>query len=131
MAKMIHSMIRVRDIERSKAFYRQAFNLNEKRYLDFDDFALVYLGNDENDFELELTLNKDRESSYTHGDGYGHIAVCVDDLEAEHARIKALGYEPRDIVAFSPGGELLATFFFINDPDGYQIEVLQRHGAYT
>ena len=131
MAKVIHSMIRVLDVDRSKEFYANAFNLKEKRYLDFDDFALVYLGNDENDFELELTLNKDQVEPYSHGSGYGHIAVCVDDLDAEHARIKALGYEPQDVVSFSPGGELLAKFFFIKDPDGYEIEVLQRHGAYT
>ncbi len=131
MAKVIHSMIRVLDVERSKEFYAKAFNLQEKRYLDFEDFALVYLGNDENDFEIELTLNKGQQEAYSHGNGYGHIAVCVDDLDAEHARIKALGYEPQDVVSFSPGGELLAKFFFIKDPDGYEIEVLQRHGAYT
>lgn len=131
MAKVIHTMVRVLDVERSKTFYEEVFDLKEKRYLDFDDFALVYLGNDENDFEIELTLNKDQKEPYTHGNGYGHFAVCVDDLEAEHSRIKELGYKPNDIVAFSPGGELLAKFFFINDPDGYEIEVLQRHGAYT
>ncbi|MFK7794793.1 MAG: VOC family protein [Gammaproteobacteria bacterium] len=131
MAKVIHSMIRVLDVERSKQFYEQAFNLKQKRYLDFDDFALVYIGNDENDFELELTLNKDQKEPYTHGNGYGHIAVCVDDLDSEHARINALGLKPQDIVEFSPGGKLLAKFFFIKDPDGYEIEVLQRHGAYT
>lgn len=130
MAKVIHSMIRVLDVERSKKFYEKAFNLREKRHLDYEDFALVYLGNDENDFELELTLNKGQEEPYTHGNGYGHIAVCVDDLDSEHARIKSLGYEPQDVVSFSPGGELLAKFFFIKDPDGYEIEVLQRHGAY-
>lgn len=130
MAKIIHSMIRVLDVERSKNFYQQAFNLKEKRYLDFNDFTLVYLGNDENDFELELTLNKDQTEAYTHGDGYGHIAVCVDDIDAEYTRIKALGFEPQEIVEFSPGGELLAKFFFIKDPDGYEIEVLQKHGAY-
>ncbi len=123
-------MIRVLDVERSKEFYANAFGLKEKRYLDFDDFALVYIGNDENDFEVELTLNKGQKDAYTHGNGYGHIAVCVDDLDAEHTRIKNLGYEPQDIVAFSPGGELLAKFFFIKDPDGYEIEVLQKHGAY-
>ncbi len=131
MAKVIHSMIRVLDVDRSKEFYEKAFGLIEKRYLDFDDFALVYLGNDENDFEIELTLNKGQKDAYTHGNGYGHIAVCVDDLDSEHARIKSLGYAPQDVVEFSPGGELLAKFFFIKDPDGYEIEVLQRHGAYT
>ncbi len=130
MAKMIHSMIRVLDVERSKSFYEKAFNIKEKRYLDFDDFALVYLGNDENDFEIELTLNKGRTEPYSHGNGYGHIALCVDDLDAEHERIKALGYEPQDIVSFAPGGEVIAKFFFMKDPDGYEIEVMQRTGTY-
>ena len=131
MAKMIHTMIRVLDLDRSIDFYQNAFNLKNKRHLDFEEFALVYLGNDENDFELELTLNKDQEEPYSHGSGYGHIALCVDDLETEHERIKGLGFEPNDIVEFSPGGDLLAKFFFIQDPDGYKVEVIQRHGNYT
>ena len=128
---MIHTMIRVLDLDRSIDFYQNAFNLKNKRHLDFEEFALVYLGNDENDFELELTLNKDQEEPYSHGSGYGHIALCVDDLETEHERIKGLGFEPNDIVEFSPGGDLLAKFFFIQDPDGYKVEVIQRHGNYT
>lgn len=130
MAKMIHTMIRVLDLDRSIDFYEKAFNLKEKRRHEFEEFSLVYLGNDENDFEIELTLNQGRIEPYSHGNGYGHVAVCVDNLDAEHERIKSLGFEPRDIVAFSPGGDLLARFFFIKDPDGYEIEVIQRHGAY-
>ena len=60
MAKAIHSMIRVLDLERSIAFYDRAFGLKVADHFDFDGFALVYLRNAENDFELELTLNKDR-----------------------------------------------------------------------
>lgn len=130
MAKMIHAMIRVLDLGRSVDFYQKAFSLKEKRRHTFEGFSLVYLGNDENDFEIELTLNQGTAEPYTHGNGYGHIAVCVDELDAEHERIKSLGFEPRDIVAFSPGGDLLARFFFIKDPDGYEIEVIERHGAY-
>lgn len=130
MAKIIHTMIRVLDLDRSQTFYQQAFGLTQSHKLDFEDFALVYLRNDENDMEIELTLNKGETEAYTHGSGYGHVAVCVDDLDAEHARMSELDMSPTDIVAFAPNDELLARFFFITDPDGYEIEVLQRHGHY-
>ncbi len=130
MAKAIHSMIRVLDEERSVRFYEDAFELTAAERLDFDSFTLVYLSNHENSFELELTINKDRTDPYDLGDGYGHLAFCVDDLESEHKRLADAGYEPRKIVDFAPGGEPLARFFFIQDPDGYQIEVLQRAGRY-
>ena len=130
MAKAIHSMIRVLDEARSVAFYAQAFGLEIADRLDFETFTLVYMSNAENDFELELTINKGRTEPYALGDGYGHIAFCVDDLDAEHARFDAAGWAPRKIVEFRRDGTLLARFFFVADPDGYQIEVLQRHGRY-
>lgn len=130
MAKAIHSMIRVLDEERSIAFYRTAFGLEVAERLDFDSFTLVYLSNPESEFELELTINKGRTEPYELGDGYGHLAVSVDKLEAEHARFVAEGFEPRKIVEFAPGGSLIARFFFVADPDGYQIEVLERSGRF-
>jgi|SRR5689334_688440 len=131
MAKIIHAMIRVLELERSLKFYRDAFGLEVSQKLDFPDFALVYLRNPENDFEIELTLNKGRTEPYTHGTGYGHVAVCVANLDAEHARIKALGVAANDIKEFRESDRLIARFFFMQDPDGYKIEVLQRHGHYT
>ncbi|HEY5720569.1 MAG TPA: VOC family protein [Gammaproteobacteria bacterium] len=130
MAKMIHTMIRVLDLDRSIDFYGKAFGFRESHRLDFDDFALVYLRNDENDVEIELTLNKGREEAYSHGSGYGHVAMCVDDLAREQARYRELGIETTDMVEFAPDGNLLARFFFVKDPDGYEIEVLERHGHY-
>lgn len=130
MAKFIHAMVRVTDEARSIAFYRTAFGLEVADRFEFESFTLIYLRNDETDFELELTVNKDREKPYDLGDGYGHLAVCVDDLDAEHARFEAAGLAPRKIVDFNRDGALLARFFFVQDPDGYQIEVLQRHGRY-
>jgi len=130
MAKAIHSMIRVLDEPRSLAFYEQAFGLTVAERLDFDSFTLIYLSNAESSFELELTVNKGRTEPYDLGNGYGHLCVSVDDVAAEHARIAALGYEPRKIVDFAPAGTVIARFFFIADPDGYQIEVLQRGGRY-
>lgn len=130
MAKAIHTMIRVLNLDRSISFYNQAFGLEVADHFDFDGFALVYLRNDENDFEIELTLNKGHTEAYTHGDGYGHVAVCVDDVKAEHARFQALGLNPNDVKEFHRNGALMARFFFVQDPDGYKIEVLERHGRY-
>lgn len=130
MAKAIHMMIRVLDEGRSVEFYRQAFGLDVADRYDFDGFTLVYLRNAEADFEVELTINKDRSEPYDLGDGYGHIAFCVDDLDAEHARFAGLGLAPRDIKEFHREGALMARFFFVEDPDGYKIEVLQKHGRY-
>jgi len=130
MAKAIHTMVRVLDLERSIAFYKQAFDLDVADRFDFDSFALVYLRNAESDFEIELTLNKGQSEPYSHGSGYGHVAVCVDDLDREHARLEQLGLEPGKLVAFERDGSLMARFFFVQDPDGYKIEVLQRHGRY-
>lgn len=130
MAKMIHSMIRVLDEERAVSFYDQAFGLKVAQRLDFAAFTLVYLSNAETGFELELTINKDRTEPYDRGDGYGHLAVSVDDVDAEHARMSAAGLAPRKLVDFAPDGEVIARFFFIADPDGYEIEVLQRGHRY-
>lgn len=130
MAKAIHSMIRVLDEARSVSFYEKAFGLQIADRLDFEAFTLVYMSNPESGFELELTINKDRTEPYQLGDGYGHLALSVDDLDAEHARFEAAGFSPRKIVEFNRDGALLARFFFVEDPDGYKIEVLQRHGRF-
>ncbi|RUU09855.1 lactoylglutathione lyase, partial [Mesorhizobium sp. M6A.T.Ca.TU.002.02.2.1] len=90
----------------------------------------VYLSNAEAEFEVELTVNKGREEPYALGDGYGHLAVSVIDLDSEHDRLGALGLNPKKIVEFNRDGALLARFFFIEDPDGYKIEVLQRRGRF-
>jgi lactoylglutathione lyase len=130
MAKSAHSMIRVLDEARSVGFYKTAFGLEVADRLDFETFTLIYLSNAESGFELELTVNKDRTEPYTLGDGYGHFAVTVDDLEAEHARFTAEGLGPRKLVDFQNNGVPVAKFFFVADPDGYQIEVIQRAGRY-
>lgn len=130
MAKAIHSMIRVLDEARSVDFYKRAFGLDVADRLDFSDFTLVYLSNDETGFELELTVNKGQTEPYDLGDGYGHFAVSVDDLDAEHARFEAEGLNPRKLVEFAPDGKLVGRFFFVADPDGYQIEVLERSGRF-
>lgn len=130
MAKAIHMMIRVLNEERSVDFYRRAFGLDIADRFDFDGFTLVYLRNGAADFEVELTVNKGRAEPYSLGDGYGHVAFAVDDLDDEHARFASLGLNPNPIKEFQREGSLMARFFFVQDPDGYKLEVLQRHGRY-
>lgn len=130
MAKAIHSMIRVLDEARSVEFYDKAFGLKVADRLDFPDFTLLYLSNAESTFELELTVNKGQSEAYDLGNGYGHLAFSVEDAAAERARFEAEGLNPRKLVDFAPAGEVIARFFFVQDPDGYEIEVLQRGGRY-
>ena len=130
MAKAIHSMVRVLDEKSSVDFYARALGLDVADRLDFADFPLVYMSDAGKGFELELTINKGRSEPYSLGDGYGHLAFVVDDLAAEHARLKSAGLGPRDIVEFKRDGQLLAKFFFLQDPDGYKIEILQQHGRF-
>jgi lactoylglutathione lyase len=124
-------MVRVLDEKASVDFYSKAFGLKIADRFDFDGFTLVYLRNPENDFEVELTINHGRTEPYTHGTGYGHIALAVDDLDAEHRRFTDLGLSPNPVKEFHRDGKLMAKFFFVQDPDGYKIEVLQKHGRYV
>jgi len=102
MTKMIHSMIRVSNLDKSIAFYRDALELEIKDQFVFDTFTLTYLANKTTGFELELTYN----------------------------HLRDLGIAPSDVKAMDHNQKHLATFFFITDPDGYKIEFLQRQGRY-
>lgn len=130
MAKPVHSMIRVLDEERSIEFYTKAFGMEVVDRYDFDGFALIYLRNSESLFELELTVNFDRVDPYVLGDGYGHLAVTVEDIEAEHSRFASGGLAPGALRDFQHKGKSLARFFFVTDPDGYKIEIIQRAGRF-
>ena len=130
MAKGVHTMLRVLDEARSTDFYHRTFGLGIADRFPFDDFTLVYLRGPESDFELELTVNHGRTAPYVLGDGYGHLAVVVDNLDAEHARLSKEGVKPKPIKEFFRDGSLMARFFFVEDPDGYKIEVMQKHGRY-
>ena len=130
LAKTIHTMIRVLDEARATAFYEKAFGLTVADRYEFEAFVLVYLSSDEAIHELELTINKGETKPYDLGDGYGHIAVSVDDIDAEHARMTREGLAPKDIKDIKHRGEILGRFFFIEDPDGYKIEVLARRGRF-
>jgi lactoylglutathione lyase len=130
MAKPIHMMIRVLDEKKSVDFYRKALGLDIADRFPFEDFTLIYMRQPESEFEVELTINHGRTEPYTHGTGYGHLAVAVENVDAEHQRLEALGLSPGPVKEFHRDGALMAKFFFLQDPDGYKIEILQRHGRY-
>ena len=130
MTKLVHSMIRVLNEVVSVQFYHDTFALEVVDRLDFDGFTLIYMALPTSTFELELTVNKSRDTPYDLGDGYGHLAIVVDDLEEAHDAATQAASGPGDIVDFRPDGERVARFFFIKDPDGYQIEVIEKGGRF-
>ncbi|UPK34067.1 VOC family protein [Bradyrhizobium sp. 186] len=130
MAKPVHSMIRVFDEAKSLDFYSRAFGLKIADRFVFPDFALVYLRHPSSPFEVELTVNFDRKETYALGDGYGHLAVVVDNLEDEHARFEQEKLSPGPMRDFKHDGVTLARFFFVADPDGYKIEVIEKGGRF-
>lgn len=123
--KFLHTCYRVQDLDKSLEFYQDVlgFEISRKRDFPEDKFTLVYLKVPGSDYELELTYNYDKEEPYTIGDGYGHIAIGVDDLEVTHKEYSETGYEVTDLKALSNNS---TSYFFIKDPDGYKVEVIQN-----
>ena len=130
MAKLVHSMIRVLEEARSVDFYDKAFGLKIAERVPFDGFTLIYLSNPQSGFELELTVNDGKAEAYELGNGYGHLAVTVEDLEAEYKRFTDLGLTVGKLVEMPHDGKPFAKFFFVTDPDGYKTEVIQRGGRF-
>lgn len=122
--KMLHTCVRVKDLEASVKFYEEAFGFKETRRRDFPEhkFTLVYMAFEGDDYELELTYNYGHEG-YEIGNGYGHIAISSDDLEGDHARHEAAGYTVSKISGL-PGNP--GNYYFVTDLDGYKIEVIRR-----
>jgi lactoylglutathione lyase len=123
---LIHTMIRVLDEQRSIAFY-EALGFREKgrQRVGGDTATVIFLALPGDGARLELTLNDGRTEPYELGSGYGHIAVTVDDMDAELARLAEAGIAPeREPYAPYPGGPQIC---FVRDPDGYRIEMLSRN----
>lgn len=130
MFRLVHVMIRVLNAERSEAFYRDCFGFYRVKKIEFVGFSLIYLADEQSDCMIELTVNAAREEPYAHGEAYGHIGLTTDDLERSHAAITAAGHAPGPIRSLAGPGGFSARFFFVTDPDGYKIEVLERGGMY-
>ena len=124
--KFVHSCIRVLDLEKSIDFYKNALNLKIARERDFPEyeFTLIYMKSPESDFEIELTYNYDQEEPNTIGNGYSHIAATVEDIKTAHKKHAELGYEVSELKSLDQEAE--GGYYFLSDPDGYRIEVIQE-----
>lgn len=122
--KLEHACIRVMNLEKSLNFYKGALGLKEARRKDFPEweFTLVYLTDEDENFEIELTYNYSPENPYELGNGFSHFALVVEDLEKSHGEHKKLEYEVTDLKGL-PGTK--PSYYFITDPDGYKIEIIR------
>ncbi|MFO3667699.1 MULTISPECIES: VOC family protein [Anaerococcus] len=124
--KFLHTMIRVKDLDKSFKFYTEELGFRESRRKEFPEkkFDLVYLIlPDSPEFELELTYNYDQEEPYDLGTGYGHIAISHPDIISLREDFVAKGYEVTEIKGLRPDSN---KYFFVEDPDGYRIEIIQE-----
>jgi lactoylglutathione lyase len=119
--KFLHTMLRVRDLEKSLEFYCGFVGLREVRRTPIGDEALlVFLTDEEGRYHLELTLNHG-VTDYVVGDQYGHMAFAVPDLDAVEADVKRRGWE-----YWPSRPELKSRYLFVCDPDGYDVEIIER-----
>lgn len=120
--KLLHTCYRIVDREASLKFYTEIFDFTISRDRKFPEhgFDLVYLVVPGSNFELELTYNYDSEP-YEIGNGFSHMAIGVDDLQAQHQKCLDAGYETTELKGL-PGHD--PSYFFVSDPDGYRLEVM-------
>lgn len=128
---MLHTMLRVRDLDQSLAFYRDALGMHELRREDYPEgrFTLSFIGygDEAKNSVIELTYNYDDED-YSHGTGFGHIAVAVSDIDAAFERLTRMGIKalrkpgPMTYTATNGQRDVIA---FVEDPDGYRIELIE------
>ena len=125
--RILHTMLRVVDLDRSITFYTETLGMQLLRRQDFPEgrftLAFVGYGNENDEAVLELTHNWDT-ASYELGNAYGHIALAVPDAAAACAEIKARGGKVvREAGPMKHGNTIIA---FVDDPDGYKVELIQR-----
>ncbi|QMT40682.1 lactoylglutathione lyase [Neisseria shayeganii] len=127
--RLLHTMLRVGDLQKSLAFYQDVLGMRLLRQKDYPDgrFTLAFVGyGDEADTAvIELTHNWDTPV-YDLGNGYGHIAIEVEDAYAACEAVRAKGGKvTREAGPMKHGSTVIA---FVEDPDGYKIEFIQKHG---
>lgn len=122
---VLHTMVRVADLDKSIDFYTDCLDMTLKKKKDYPDgeFTLAFVGY-EGGASIELTYNWGVDQPYEKGDGFGHIAVEVEDIEATCDRVRDYGAEvTREPGPMKHGSTVMA---FIEDPDGYQIELIEE-----
>ena len=126
--RMLHTMIRVKDLDRSLDFYTRLLGMKLLRKKDYPsgEFTLAFVGygDEESSTVIELTYNWPRKEPYALGDGFGHLAIGVPDIYGACERLAKEGVKiPRPPGPMKHGGSTIA---FIEDPDGYKIELIAR-----
>lgn len=120
---LVHTCLRVLDPERSVSFY-ELLGFAVVGRLEFTTAYNIYLGLPGDGDRLELTVNRGRTEPYALGEGYGHVAVTVDDLDGLLARLASAGVTPES-PPYAPGGrEDVGRICFVSDPDGYRVELI-------
>ena len=126
--RMLHTMIRVLDLEKSLDFYTNKLGMKLLRKRDYESgrftLAFVGYGDEEGSTVVELTHNWDQKEPYTLGSAFGHLAIGVPDIYGVCKKLEAAGVKiPRPPGPMKHGGSVIA---FIEDPDGYKIELIER-----
>ncbi len=130
--KFLHSMIRVKDIDKSLKFYQDLIGLNLISKNSLEDCDLYFLGENENECQIELTYNYETpENGYNNGNAFGHFAFETDDMNKFSEKLNKLGfkylYEPFELeLKNEDGTSSFKTISFINDPDGNEIEIIEN-----
>lgn len=122
--KLLHTMIRVKDIKKSLDFYTKLLDMELAKEKRLDDCTLYFLSDKEGYTQLELTLNDETpQEGYELGTGFGHLAFAVESMEEFTKKLKGMGYEylyePYKLTAIG------STISFIKDPDGYEVELIE------
>ncbi|MTI70332.1 MAG: lactoylglutathione lyase [Firmicutes bacterium] len=122
--KMLHTCLRVMDLEKSLKFYKEALGLVERNRKDFPEykFTIVYLSDESENYELELTYNYNPEEPYEIGNGFSHMAFSVENLEESRQRHEKMGYKVTELMGL-PGSP--PKYYFVTDPDGYEVEIIR------
>lgn len=123
--KLLHTMIRVKDAEKSLRFYTELLNMKLDKKKRLEDCDLYFLNDEDGTTQLELTVNDETPSEgYQLGTGFGHLAFSVESLDKFTEKLHSLGYEylyePFDL---NGKGTKIA---FVKDPDGYEIEMIEK-----
>jgi lactoylglutathione lyase len=119
--KLAHTMIRVKDLEATLEFYTEFLGLRETRRKEIGDEAtLIFLADDDERYYIELTVNHGR-TDYTLGDQFGHLAFFTPDLDRVIEEVERRGWSYR-----RSRPELSSKYIFVKDPNGYDIEILER-----
>jgi lactoylglutathione lyase len=126
--RLLHTMIRVRDLDKSLDFYTRLLGMKQLRRKDYPsgEFTLAFVGygDEANSTVVELTHNWGQQEPYELGSGFGHLAIGVPDIYGTCEQLAAEGVKiPRPPGPMKHGGSVIA---FVEDPDGYKIELIER-----